>query len=189
MGTSVNQPSPKTINWRAAQATYRNADTPVERVLREMWRAATSQGGGNLANLLAQPIVARVREIVLRGGDATQVAMAASREIAESRQSSFAADIARRAAVQSVTAENRAQAYSERVFAEASNYLLSRDLPGYVGDVGRNKTVSDSFQFKRAVLEAAANVVRTVGPPPSNTPEAWHDHTTAVVDALKRRSK
>lgn len=187
MGTSVNQPSPKTINWRAAQATYRNADVPVERVLREMWRAATNQAEGNLANLLSQPIIARVRDIALQGGDATQVAMAASREIAESRQSSFAAEIARRAAVQSVTAEDRAQAYSERVFAEASNYLLSRDLPGYVGDIGRNKTVSDSFQFKRAVLEAAANVVRLVGTPPSNTPEAWHDHTTAVVDALKRR--
>jgi hypothetical protein len=186
VGTSVNQPSPKTINWRAAQATYRNADVPV---LREMWRAATSQAEGNLASLLAQPIVARVRDIALQGGDATQVAMAASRAIAESGQSSFAAEIARRAAVQSVAAENRDQAYSERVFAEASNYLLSRDLPGYVGDVGRNKTVGDSFQFKRAVLEAAANVVRQVGPPQSGTPEAWHDHTTAVVDALKRRNR
>lgn len=187
MGTSVNQPSPKTINWRAAQATYRNADVPVERVLREMWRAATNQAEGNLASLLAQPIIARVRDIALQGGDATQVAMAVSREIAESRQSSFAAVIAQRAAVQSVSAADRDQAYSERVFAEASNYLLSRDLPGYVGDIGRNKNVGDSYQFKRAVLEAATNVVRQVGTPSSNTPEAWHEHTTAVVDALKRR--
>jgi hypothetical protein len=160
---------------------------PVERVLREMWRAATSQPEGNLADLLAQPIISRVRDIVLQGGDATQVAMAASREIAQSRQSSLAADIARRAAVQSVSAPNRAQAYSERVFAEASNYLLSRDLPGYIGNIGRNKTVADSFHFKSAVTEAAASIVRQVTPPPSNTPEGWRSHTAAVVDALKKR--
>jgi hypothetical protein len=188
MGTSVNQSSPKTINWQAAQATYKDARVPIERVLREIWRAATSQPEeSNLASLLGQPIITRLRDIVLEGGNAAQIAMATTREIAGSRQASLAVDIARRAALQSASAENRAQAFSERIFAEASNYLLSRDLPGYVGSVGRNQTVADSHQFKRAVLNAAAESVRQISPPSSNSPEDWQTHISTVVDVLRGR--
>src|SRR5215212_835198 len=101
MGTSVNQPSPNTVNWKAAQATYQDPKAQVERVLREIWRAATTQPEGNLAGLLAEPIVARLRDIAVSGGDASEVGMAVTQEIALSRQASLAADIAYRAAIQS----------------------------------------------------------------------------------------
>lgn len=189
MGTSVNQPSPNTINWKAAQVTYQDPNAPIERVLREIWRAATSQPEGNLAVLLAEPIVARLRDIVAAGGDASEIGMAATREIALSRQASLAADIAHRAAVQSASAENPAQAYSERLFAEASNYLLSRDLPGFVGNVGRNRTVAQSFEFKRTVLDAATRAVQQVPEPRSSTPDDWRAYTESVVHFLRSRRR
>src|SRR5262245_14720257 len=145
MGTSVSHGSPRTNNWLAAQATYRNDSFPIERVLQEVWRAATNQPEGDLAAQLSQPIIGRVREIAISGGSAVDVATAINRELSQSREPSLAAEIARRAAIQCVGAKDRAQTYNERLFAEASNYLVSRDLPGFVGTIGRNQNVTDSY--------------------------------------------
>jgi hypothetical protein len=100
MGTSVSQSSPRTNNWRAAHATYRNQKFPIERVLQEVWRAATNQPEGDLAAQLAQPVIERVREIAVSGTSAVEIATAVNRELAQSRQPSLAAEIARRAAIQ-----------------------------------------------------------------------------------------
>jgi hypothetical protein len=188
MGTSVNQASPDTLNWRAAQATYQSAAFPIERVLQEIWRAATNQPKGNLASQLAEPIISRMRDLALQGRTPLEVAAAINREVAQSRQASLAVEIARRAALQCVGAQDRAQAYSERIFAEASNYLLSRDLPSYVGPNARNQTVADSAQFKQSVIGAAAQTVREVEMPRSRTAAAWRKYTAAVIDRLKRQT-
>jgi hypothetical protein len=186
MGTSVNQASPRTRNWEAAQSTYKSDAFPVERVLQEVWRAATNQPEGDLAAQLAAPIVSRLRDIALQGATPVEVATAVNREIAQSRQASLGVEIARRAAVQCLGAENRAQAFNERVFAEASNYLVSRDLPGFVGANFRNQTVADSHQFKQSVLDAAARTAREVSAPRAATPDAWRRYAAAVVDRLRR---
>lgn len=186
MGTSVNQASPRTRNWEAAQSTYKSDEFPVERVLREVWRAATNQPAGDLAAQLAAPVVSRLRDIALQGATPVQVAAAVNREIARSRQTSLGVEIARRAALQCLAAENRAQAFTERVFAEASNYLVSRDLPGFVGQDFRNRTVADSFQFKQSVSDAAARTARETGEPRSATAKAWREYTGAVIERLRR---
>lgn len=41
MGTSVSRRSPETPSWRAVRATYQT-DLPIERVAREVWRAAST---------------------------------------------------------------------------------------------------------------------------------------------------
>lgn len=92
MGTSVNQRSAPTANWAAAQAGYRS-EIPVERVVQEIWRAATNQPSGDLARLLGEPIVAQVGLTAAEGGTPAQVASATSREIARSKQASLAAEI------------------------------------------------------------------------------------------------
>jgi hypothetical protein len=188
VGTSVNQRSPDTLNWRAAHAAYEDPSVPPDRVLQEIWRAASNQPEGDLAAMLGEPIVARLRDIAAQGRTPLEVATAVSREIAQSKQASLAADIARRAAVQAAGTPDPARTYSERVFAEASNYLLSRDLPGYVGEVGRNPTVADSYQFKQSVLNAAVEAVRQVGTPLVPTAEAWRNHAAAVIDSFKKRA-
>jgi hypothetical protein len=188
MGTSVNQRSGATANWAAAQAGYRG-NVPVERVVQEIWRAATNQPAGDLAQLLAQPIVARIGQIAAEGSNPAQVATAASREIAQTKQASLAADIAQRAAVQSVSSGDRVQAYGERLFAEACNYLLSRDLPGYVGGKNRNQTIADALQFKSSVLQSTSAAVSAAGRPDLSSGENWRGYVERVVDRLKRPPK
>lgn len=187
MGTSVNQGSPRTRNWDAVQSTYKSDAFPIERVLREVWRAATNQAEGDLAAQLSSPIVSRLRDIAVQGTSAVEVASAINREIAQSRQTSLGVEIARRAAIQCLKAENRSQAFSERVFAEASNYLVSRDLPGFVGADFRNQSVAESFEFKQSIQNATANTVRDVSVPSVSNAEAWRTYTEAVVDRLRGR--
>jgi hypothetical protein len=66
MGTSVNQSSPHTLNWKAAQAGYRDPSIPINRVTTEIWRAASNQPAGNLEQLLAHPIIAQIGALVER---------------------------------------------------------------------------------------------------------------------------
>jgi hypothetical protein len=188
LGTSVNQRSAPSANWSAAQAGYR-AEIPIERVVQEIWRAATNQREGDLARLLGEPIVARVGRIAVEGRTAAEVGFAASKEVARSKAASLAADIAQRAAVQCVSSENRAQAFGERLFAEACNYLLSRDLPGYVGGRNRNQTVADSIAFKSSVLRNTERVVNGAGAPDFSTEKSWRGYVDGVVDRLKRSAK
>ena len=188
MGTSVNQRSAATANWAAAQAGYRS-EIAVERVVQEIWRAATNQPSGDLARLLGEPIVAQVGRIAAEGGTAAQVASAISREIARSKQASLGAEIAQRAAVQCLTSENRVQAFGERLFAEACNYLLSRDLPGYVGGKNRNRTVEDALVFKSSVLQSTADAVTSTGRPDLSSSSNWRGYVERVVSRLKRQQR
>jgi hypothetical protein len=188
MGTSVNQRSAATANWAAAQAGYRS-EIPVERVVQEIWRAATNQPMGDLARLLGEPIVAQVGRIAAEGGTPAQVAWAATTEIARSKQGSLAADIAQRAALQCLSSQDRVQAFGERLFAEACNYLLSRDLPGFVGGNNRNKTVSDLRSFKSSVLRTTAEIVNASGSPDLSNSQNWRGYVERVVNRLKRQER
>lgn len=188
MGTSVNQSSPRTVNWSAAQAGYRS-EIPIGRVVQEIWRAATNQPEGDLTKLLAQPIVARLGQIAARGQNAVQIATATRNAVAHSKQASLATDIAQRAATQCAASKDRAQAFTERLFAEACNYLLSRDLPGYVGGSNRNQTVADSLEFKTSVLDATVNTVRRVPAADLGSNEGWRSYVQTVTERLKRWAK
>ncbi len=187
MGTSVSHPSPKTRNWEAAQATYKSDSFPVERVLREIWRAATNQESGNLSEQLSAPIVNRLREIVGKSGTSIEIASAINREIALSRQNSLGVEIARRAALQCLNAQNKSQTFIERLFAEASNYLVSRDLSGFVGSEFRNKNVADSISFKQAITLAAVQSVKSVETSSGFNENNWREYTGRVIKQLTER--
>ena len=188
MGTSVNQSSANSPSWAVAQAGYKG-NIPIDRVVQEIWRAATHPKEGDLARLLAQPIVARIGQIAFGANSPDQVASATNREITRSKAASLASDIAQRAAIQCVLGENRAQIYGERVFAEACNYLLSRDLPGFVGGTNRNRTVADSLAFKRSILDSTTRAVQTAGRPDFSTERTWRRYVEAVLTHLRGHAK
>jgi hypothetical protein len=188
VGTSVNQSSPKTLNWKAAHIGYRNPDVPVERVASEIWRAATNQPQGDLAKLLSAPIVARVGQLVTRAESALDASRATAIEIVRTKTSSLATDIARRAAVQAIRSPDRVAAYQQRLFAEATSYLVARDLPGFVGSA-RVRDITDSLKFKLAVANHVASVVEGIGAPRSLRPNIWKRHVQQVIKALQGKRK
>jgi hypothetical protein len=190
MGTSINQRSPVTPNWNAVTAAYNSSTISIPRIVQELWRAATHQPTGNLAADLGAPIIAQCLAIALSTPSRQEALQRASREVALSGQASLAADIAQRAVAQSFRpGEDRAGAFVQSLFAEAGNYLVSRDLPGYVGVSERLHTVSDAIGFKNEIRQQIIDTVRTVPTPASlaTQPSAWEEHVANVVTRLMGR--
>jgi hypothetical protein len=163
-----------------------------ERVLQDIWRAAGNQPDGDLATLLAQPIIGDLAGIASSSSSPQEASREALRAVARSRQASLAADIARRAVAQAASSTGApdteaAGRYVERVFAEATNYLMSRDLPGYVRTDTRLQTVADSLAFKENLMTETARAVQRVGLPQSFGPSEWSAFVRAVVAELERR--
>lgn len=190
MGTSVNQRSPSTPNWQAAITSYLHPDIPVNRVMNEIWRAVANQPEGNLLDQLSLPIVAECLRIVETSNTRAEAVYAARRFVASSGQASLAADLAQRAIAQSFVSEaDRASAYSQALFSEAGNYLVSRDLPGFVGGIGRVANISEAISFKEMIKREITKSVRSVPLPRdvSRQPAKWNQYVDEVVNQLSGR--
>jgi hypothetical protein len=187
VGTSVSQGSPSTPRWQAAQATYYSPEIPIERTVQELWRAADSQVDENLAKDLQAPLIAECLRITLSSSSRTEAVRNVARAVASSGESSLAAEIARRAAARSFSgAGSSASAFAKAVFADAGDYLASRDLPGFVGISERFPKVSDLMALKKGIRERIAEVVEAVEmPEEADVVEGWSDYTGRIVDSLK----
>jgi len=185
MGTSTNQGSPRTPNWRAAQLAYESRDIPLDRALQEIWRAATNQEEGNIAFGLSSPIVARCLEIVSSEGSRDAALAKASSAIALSGEASLASTIAERAVALSFARGDRVTSFLASLFAEATNYLVSRDLPGFVGAGGRAENVSQALAFKSSLRQRAAEVVAGVRGPEPHGSRQWKTYVDRVIAQLR----
>lgn len=186
MGTSVNQRSPSTPNWRLVQDAYDDPKIAIDQALREVWRAASNPNEVNLTSLLTEPVVASFADVAARSASPAQAFEEMTRVISDSKVSSLATDIAKRAVIQSAGRENPAQVYTERLFAEATNYLVSRDLPGHVTPGSRLQNVGDARRFTQQIMETAVDAVRRTGTPRSLMDD-WSGFVNSVVSTIRRR--
>ena len=155
--------------------------------VQEIWRAATNQPEGNLGVDLGTPVIAECLRIAERSTSREQAVLEARRAIALSGQTSLAADIAQRAVVQTFAKpQDRTSAFTESLFAEAGNYLVSRDLPGHIGPKGRANTISQAIGLKNAVQERIAAVVSETPRPTglSSSSALWRTFVNNVVTRL-----
>lgn len=187
MGTSVNQRSPDTTNWRIVQRAYEDPNVPAERALREIWRAATNQEQGDLAAQLGEPAIAAFAGIAANASSPAEASREAGRLIAETKCASLAADIARRAAVQSAGRENASEAFSQQLFAEATNYLVSRDLPGHIGANDRLDSASAAREFRQRLTSTAARAALTSPGPAEYAGPAWTQYVRTVLEGISGR--
>jgi hypothetical protein len=188
MGTSVSQPSPQTPNWNAVATTYINDTVPVDRVVDEIWRAATNQPIGNLSEDLGSPTIAECLKIAQTATSREQALHDARRAIVRSRQPSLATEIAQRAIVESfASTEERTVAFTQALFSQAGNYLVSRDLPGYVGLSERTRTVSDTITLKNEIRsEIASRVARIpITREIADNPVQWRNYVETATGILR----
>ena len=109
MGTSVNQRSPDTDNWRLVQSIYDNPNIPMDQALREVWRAASNPNETNLAALLSQPIIGTFAGLAARAASPSEAFQDVTRFIADNKVASLASEIAKRAVIQSAGTETPRQ--------------------------------------------------------------------------------
>ena len=187
MGTSVNQRSPKTTNWSAVEKAYTHPGVSLQRTVQEIWRASANEHDGGLVSDLGRPLIAQCVEIVKNGSSPIDVGQKIRRLMVLSGQASLAGDIANRAAVASFGAgENRIDSFVKSLFSEASNYLVSRDIPGFVGLADKVKTVRDVTAYKTSIIQEVTSRVATVTKPAGNLsdPNNWESFVNEVTTRL-----
>ena len=187
MGTSISHRSPKTLNWRAAVTSYTSENISLSRAVEEVWKAIKYQPDSNLVEEMGSPIVAKCLQISLLGISPEQAAVDVSRIIALSGRSSIATDIARRAAIYSTrNPKDRINSFVQYLFSKAFDYLVSRDLSGYIGYSKRFRNVSASIKYKNAMQEEVKKIIINVSPPEGVEKEAeiWSKYVDEVTLAL-----
>lgn len=187
MGTSKNQSSPRTPNWKAAQLAYADPAVTIDRAVQEIWRAATNQPSGDLTQLLREPAIAECVAISTEAPNRESAVDAVSRHIASLGKASLGLVMAQRAIAQSYGQPDPVAAFTSSLFAEAGNYLVSRDLPGFVGTEGRAKTTSEAIALKAQLRERVAERASEIRPPRrAALVDGWSDYVTQVVEHLRK---
>jgi hypothetical protein len=186
MGTSVNQGSPDTPNWRLPKAVLGRPDVPPARQLAELWEAALADRKGRLNEEVADVIIGRVA--VMAGqhpANVSQALAAFDAEIGASGRASVVLDLARRSLVRCVAADAGRAAFAADFFAELTGYYVSRDLPSFVARPDRVKSTSQAITLKNRIVETARKTVaQAIGRAPS---EDWTAIAANATAALRRR--
>jgi hypothetical protein len=141
----------------------------------------------NLGAQLAAPLIGEIAGAVATFSTPTEAAQRVGAMVTEAKGSSLAFEIARRAAMQAAGRENARQVFAERLFAEATNYFVSRDISGHLSPEGRLSSVSQVQAFKRQVTDEAVEAVRGGGAAPSRGGDEWAGFVSATIERLRRR--
>ena len=177
------------MNWAAVAAGYVTDAVTLDRLIQEVWRAAQSQEESNWRTLLKTDGVALCLEAT-EGADAPdQAVSSAARAIVRARQSSLATEVAKRALAQGFLASGGPRrGFAECLFGEVTAYLVSRDLPGYVGERFRNHTVREAVDFKdritAEVRQRVAGALEERGVPAADDRQGWNSFIDFVAARL-----
>lgn len=183
MGTSVSQRSPQTLNWRLVEAGYTREEIPIDRLTQEIWRAAQNQPEGNLFRDLADPIIAQCTGIIGQAESRMDAIQQIRRAVLQTGKTSLAVEIAQRAAILAFQSTgNRTNSFVETLFSEAGNYLVSRDIPGFVG-LGRLSNISDALALKNNIKSNIIQKISEVPKPAGSISDTsvWRDYVNRIV--------
>lgn len=156
---------------------------PISRVVAEIWRASQSQPDPLISDLTS-PLVFRCLQTVRESNSPSQLTTNLNRLIAKSKANTFVAELAKRAAITSVTAETPAQAWHSNFFTQVTDYLASRDLSGFVGRRYRNENVHQLVEFKQALHDYVRDRLAAVPAREPTSLTAWQSYVRSAVNAL-----
>lgn len=184
MGTSSNQSSPNTHRWQPAQASLGHLDWAVERQSMELWRAALADREGRLIEELADPLLASACGIAEERIPPARALQSFNDALSEQYAAGLTFDMAKRALARASAAESGSVGFAAELFAEATSYYASRDLPSFVGAPDRIQTTTDSINLKENLRNIAREAARTTGAI-STDPEGWRNYIFQVIASLR----
>jgi hypothetical protein len=187
MGTSRNDRSPDTPNWKPVLAVIGNSNVEAERQNLEIWRAAVAENGSLLERSLGGPLLVHACRVL---GQRLEIANAVAEfdtAAREANESTFISDLTRRAFIRSSARNDSSSRFIEETFSEIVTYYASRDLPSYIGASGRISDVSQSVDLKKSLQNATKEKVSAEGRPPTDF-TGWKRYVARVLAALQKES-
>jgi hypothetical protein len=186
MGTSTNQPSPKTPGWDLVRALLGRDGVEPNRQATEIWRAAVGERYDALIADVSSPLIAEACSIAERRQSPSEAMRQFENVLLQSRSAGLVLDLCKNALTRTVATGTGSQGFGAEFFAEMTDYYVSRDLPSYTAAPMRMRTVSDAVELKKQLRNTAAEIAKSAGPVGSDA-QAWHDYAIRVINALQRR--
>lgn len=186
MGTSKNVRSPDTPPWKPALAILGRPDVPIERQTKEIWRSASAERGHRLYDDFSSPALAFACGLAAKSTDVHSAWRTYDSYLAENQRAGFACEMGKRALARAIGTKQGSQGFANELFAEATAYYASRDLPSFIGAAGRIKTPSQGIQLKADLKAATRSLVATSGTV-NTDPDGWGKYVNAVISKLRSR--
>jgi hypothetical protein len=186
MGTSISQPSPRTTNWKPVHAGYQNKFIPESRIINEIWRASENEQLPLSKDLKSEAIF-DCYAAVKSSKTFEQAIQKFNTSLIENKSSSIIAEFAKKAIPGAFQSAQPASNWASRFFAEVTNYIISRDTSGFVGDKCRNKTVSELVNFKKNIHTTVSTVISKEIQTIKNKNE-WNSFVDKSINKLKSNS-
>lgn len=155
---------------------------PFQRVIQEIWRASQSQPNP-LTQYLSGPSIFLCYQAVKESENSSQAISRTRQALFETKANSVVTELARRAAIQAFHSDKPHEAWRAALFSQVTDYLVSRDVSGYVGDRFRNRTIPDIIEFKATLLNQVREIVSGIRDDPGS-PESWSRFVQSAVSAL-----
>ena len=183
MGTSRSDPSPSIPTWQPARRVLGQCQVPLERQHLEIWRATLAERGEDLKNELTAPAMLNARCLADEPLSPFEAARRFDAFLAENHAFGLSLEMGKRALIRTRSMDDTAQSFVQEVFSEVVSYLVSRDLPSFVGLPGRIATVSEVVAIKSSFRALTRDKVAQYGPPPAQ-PRQWEAYIGRVVRGL-----
>jgi hypothetical protein len=184
MGTSKNVASPNSPPWKPALAILGRKDIPIERQIIEIWRSASAERGLMLIDDFSSAAVATACSLAARFVDVRDAVATFDSYLSRDHKAGFAAEIAKRALARAVASKQGIQGFAGELFAEATSYYASRDLPSFIGHDGRIDSPSAAIRLKASMMEQTRISVASSGVP-NSSPEEWAIYVQKVISGLR----
>lgn len=162
MGTSISQSSPrKSSNWKRVLVCYENNNISSNRVMNEVWRASeTSEKGSEpISSEMKTGTIYSCYEAVNSSKNFQEAMLKFNKTIIDTKSNSIIAEFAKRVIPSSFQANNPSEQWTNSFFREVTNYVMSRDASGFVGEGYRNKSVKELINFKKEVSNKVEQVI------------------------------
>jgi hypothetical protein len=183
MGTSKDERSPHTPPWRPALAVLGKPDVSPERQLIEIWRSAYGDRGQRLIDDFSSPAIAEACRLVAERVPLNEALNRFDESNARENRGGLAIELGRRALARCAAISARPSDFVQQLFAEATSYYASRDLPSFVAQEGRVRNNSEVIALKQALQTGAKRTVERFGEPPLDQ-ASWSALVKRTVNAL-----
>jgi hypothetical protein len=183
MGTSISHPSPRNSNWKPVLACYTSTNIPYERIINEVWRA-TENDPTPISTLMKSETIFQCFNAVRNSKNYREALDRFNDFILSSKQNSIVAEFAKRGIPASFMSTSPSNQWKKNLFSEITNYVISRDASGFVGDKFRNKSIDELMEFKKTISERINNIISTGKEKISNLKQ-WNSFVDSSILKLK----
>lgn len=183
MGTSVSHGSPRTSNWKPVLACYANENISKERVINEVWRASEKEATP-ISSLMKSETIFECYNAVNNSENYREALQKFSDIIINSKQNTIVAEFAKRVIPTAFQSDTPSEQWKSSFFTELTNYVVSRDASGFVGEKFRNKSVTDLIAFKKSITKKVNEIVGA-GKTKIKNQSDWNAFVDSSITKLK----